>query len=360
MLEAAQRLLEHSQDFRHLVPVQIALAMVRMAQGQSEVCISLLREALQTARMQSDFGLQAQAHLALGMIRSLQQFLGPALSHLDRALARAHRLGDAARISLIQIWRARTLAALGDTVAADHAQFQALAAQPPLMSPEEQGDHLFLQGEVARFRGAWGDAARLFRVAADHYEATGQLWRQRLALLRFSQAVAWEARHARLEAPELGWAILENLKGPVEGSGSRWLDLEWHRAHALLLSTVAATDAVVQESLQAWSEVQAAARDLQFPVQVLDASTEGAQLLLSRGEKLGARSRMQDAFPSFQQVWARVPEGHGTLFMGREDLHRFRQTVEAVGLRFVLPEKFDATEDWAPTQLNLPALPDPE
>jgi hypothetical protein len=69
---------------------------------------------------------------------------------------------------------------------------------------------------------------------------------------------------------------------------------------------------------------------------------------------------MQDAFPSFQQVWARVPEGHGTLFMGREDLHRFRQTVEAVGLRFVLPEKFDATEDWAPTQLNLPALPDPE
>jgi tetratricopeptide (TPR) repeat protein len=360
MLEAAQRLLEHGQDFRHLVPVQIALAMVRMAQGQSEVCISLLREALQTARMQSDLGLQAQAHLALGMIRSLQQFLGPALSHLDRALTRAQRLGDPIRISLIQIWRARTLAALGDTVAADHAQFQALAAQPPLMSPEEQGDHLFLQGEVARFRGAWGDTARLFRAAADHYEATGQLWRQRLALLRFSQAVAWEARHSRLEAPELGWAILENLKGPVEGSGSRWLDLEWHRAHALLLSTVPATDAVVQESLQAWSEVQAAARGLQFPVQVLDASTEGAQLLLSRGEKLGARARMQDAFPSFQQVWARVPEGHVTLFMGREDLHRFRQTVEAVGLRFVLPEKLDATEDWAPTQLNLPALPEPE
>jgi hypothetical protein len=136
--------------------------------------------------------------------------------------------------------------------------------------------------------------------------------------------------------------------------------MEWHRAHALLLSTVAATDAVVQESLQAWSEVQAAARDLQFPVQVLDASTEGAQLLLSRGERLGARSRMQDAFPSFQQIWARVPEAHGTHFMGREDLHRFRQAVEAVGLRFVLPERIDPGEDWAQTQMNLPALPDPE
>lgn len=357
LLEAAQRLLEHGQDFRHLVPVQVALAQVRMAQGQSEACISLLREALQTARMQSDPGLQAQTHLALGMIRSFQQFLGPATAHLDRALARAQRLSDNVRISLIQIWRARTLAALGDTVAADHAQFEALAAQPPLMLPEEQGDHLFLQGEVAQFRGAWRDTTRLFRASADHFEATGQLWRQWLALLRFCQAVAWEARQARLEAPELGWAILENLKGRVEGSGSRWLELEWHRAHALLLSTVAATDAVVQESLQAWSEVQAAARDLQFPVQVLDASTEGALLLLSRGEKLGARSRMQDAFPSFQQIWARIPESHGTHFLGREDLHRFRQTVEAVGLRFVLPERFDATEDWAPTQLNLPALP---
>jgi tetratricopeptide (TPR) repeat protein len=360
LLEAAQRLLEHGQDFRHLVPVQIALAQVRMSQGQSEACVTLLREALQTARMQSDLGLQAQAHLALGMVRSLQQFLGPALSHLDRALARAQRLGDIVRISLIQSWRARTLAALGDAVAADHAQFQALAAQPPLLSPEEQGDQLFLQGEVTRFRGAWRDTARLFKAAADHYESTGLLWRQRLALLRFSQAVAWEARQARLEAPELGWAILENLKGPVEGAGSRWLDLEWHRAHALLLSTVTATDAVVQESLQAWSEVQAAARDLQFPVQVLDASTEGAQLLLSRGEKLGARARMQDAFPSFQQIWARVPEAYGNMFMGREDMHRFRQTVEAVSLRFVLPERIDPLEDWAPTRVNLPAMTDPE
>ncbi len=360
MLQSAQRMLEHSQGFRSLVSVQIALAQVRLAQGQSEVCILLLREALQTARMQGDTTLQAKGHLALGMVRSLQQLLGPALSHLDRALARAQRLGDPALVSLIQIWRARTFAALGDSVAADHAQFEALATQPPLLSPEEQGDHLFLQGEVARFRSAWRDTARLFRAAADQYESTGLLWRQRLALLRYSQAVAREARHSHLEAPEQGWAILENLKGPVEGSGSRWLDLEWHRAHALLLSTVPATDPVVQEALEAWGEVQAAARDLQFPALILEASAEGAQLLLQRGEKLGARARMQDAFPSFQQLWTRLPEGQENGFLGREDLYRFRQTVEAVGLKFIQPERADPLVDWTPTQMNLPAFPDPE
>jgi len=359
MLQSAQRMLEHAQEFRSLVSVQIALAQVRLAQGQSEACIHLLREALQTARMQGDTTLQAKGHLALGMVRSIQQFLGPALSHLDRALARAQRLGDAALVSLIQIWRARTFAAMGDSVAADHAQFQALAAQPPLLSPEEQGDHLFLQGEVARFRSAWRDTARLFRAAAEHYESTGLLWRQRLAQLRYSQAVARAARQSSLEAPEQGWAILENLKGPVEGSGSRWLDLEWHRAHALLLSTVPATEAVALESLEAWSEVQAAARDLQFPALILEASAEGAQLLLQRGEKLGARARMQDAFPSFQQLWARLPEGQETSFLGREDLHRFRLTVEAVGLRFIQPERADPLVDWTPTQMNLPAFPEP-
>jgi len=360
MLQSAQRMLEHGQGFRSLVPVQIALGQVRLAQGQSEASILLLREALQTARMQGDTALQAQGHLALGMVRSIQQFLGPALSHLDRALSRAQRLGDPAQLSLIQIWRARTFAAMGDTVAADHAQFQALANQPPLLSPEEHGDHLFLQGEVARFRSAWRDTARLFKAAAEHYESTGLLWRQRLALLRFSQATAREARQSKLEAPEQGWAILENLKGPVEGSGSRWLDLEWHRAHALLLSTVPVTEPVVQEALEAWSEVQAAARDLQFHARVLEASTEGAQLLLQRGEKLGARARMQDAFPSFQQLWTRLPEDQESGFMGREDMHRFRQTVEAVGLRFIQPERADPLVDWTPTQMNIPAFPNPE
>ena len=359
LLQSAQRMLEHGQDFRSLIPVQIALARVRLGQGQSEAAIALLREALQTARMQGDLALQTQSHLALGAVRSLQQFLGPALSHLDRALGRALRLGDPTQLGPIQSWRARTLAALGDTVAADHAQFQALAAQPELPSPEEGGDHLMLQGEVASFRSAWRDAARLFRAAADHFEATGLLWGQRLAQLEFAQAMAREALQSHLEAPEQGWAMLENLKGPVEGSGSRWLELEWHRAHALLLSTVPPSETVAQEALLAWSEVQAAARELQFPALVLEASTEGARLLLRQGERLGARARMQDAFPSFQQLWARLPDQHESSFLGREDLHRFRQTVEAVGLRFVLPERADPLVDWTPTQMNLPAFPDP-
>jgi len=360
LLQSAQRLLEPTHDFRNLVPVQIALAQVRLAQGQSETCISLLREALQTARMQGDTALQAQAHFALGVVRSLQQFLGPALSHLDRALSRAERLGDIALVFSIQIWRARTLAALGDTVAADHAQFEALASKPAVMSPEEQGDHLLLQGEVTRFRSAWRDSARLFKAAADCYESTGLIWRQRLAQLRCCQALAREARQSGLEAPESGWAILENLKGPIDGSDSRWLDLEWHRAHALLLSTVPSTEVVVQEALEAWSKAQAAARDLQFHAQILEASAESAQLLLQRGEKLGARARMQDAFPSFQQLWTRLPEGQETGFLGREDMNHFRRTVEAVGLQYIRPESADPLIDWTPTVVDLPAFSDPE
>ncbi|GLH65698.1 hypothetical protein [Geothrix edaphica] len=360
LLESARRLLEHGQDFRGLVPAQIALAQVRLGQGQAEPCIALLQEALQTARMQGDLGLQCQCHLALGTVRSLQQFLAPASTHLDRALGQAQRLGDAAQVAMIQIWRARTFAAMGDPVAADHAQFQAVGASRTLLAPEEQGDHTMLQGEVARFRGAWRDAARLLKAAADQFEASGMLWRHRLAQLRLAQALARESQRARQEAPEQGWAILENLKGPVEGAGSRWLDLEWHRAHALLLSTVPSTEAVAEEALHAWSEVLAAGRDLQFPAQVVEASTEGAQLLLQRGEKLGAKARLQDAFPSFQELWSRLPESQGTAFLGREDLHRFRQTVEAAGLRWVLPDRADPLQDWTPTQMNLPAVPEGE
>jgi tetratricopeptide (TPR) repeat protein len=340
--------------------VQLALAQVRLAQGQTDATIELLKEGLQTARMQGDLVLQARSHLGLGMVRSLQQLLGPALVHLDRAQDLARRLRDPAQLSLIQVWRARTLAAMGDTVAADHALLGVLATPLPRLTPEEQGDHLFLQAEVARFRSAWPDSARLFKAAAEFYESMGLLWRQRMAQLRFSQAVAREARQAQGDAPEQGWAILENLKGPVEGTGSRWLDLEWHRAHALLLSTVPTTEAVAQEALQAWGEVQAVARDLQFPAQILEACTESAQLLLRRGEKLGARARMQDAFPSFQQLWSRLPEHQEAGFLGREDLHRFQQTLDAVGLRFVRPERTEPLQDWAPTQLLPPAPPDPD
>lgn len=360
LLQSAQRMLEPGQDHRGLVSVRLALAQVVFAQGQPEPCVQILQEALHAARLQSDVALQAQSHFALGTIRSLQQYLGPSLSHLDRALQHAQRLGDAALVFMTQIWRARTLAALGDPVAADHAQLAALAGRPAVLSPEEKGDQTLLQGEVARFRGAWRDAGRLYHEAAAQFESTGLLWRQRLAQLRFAQAEARAAQRARQEAPEQGWAILENLKGPVEGSDSRLLDLEWHRAHALLLSTAPPSEAVAQETLQAWSEVLAAARALNFPAQVMEASAEGAALLLQRGEKLGARARMQEAFPSLQQLWAHLPESHESSFLGREDLYQFQQTVAAVGLRFVRPERVDPLADYTPTQMNLPAPPDPE
>jgi hypothetical protein len=41
-------------------------------------------------------------------------------------------------------------------------------------------------------------------------------------------------------------------------------------------------------------------------------------------------------------------------------MHRFRQTIEAVGLRFTQPVTEEPLVDWAPTQVDLPALADPE
>ncbi|WP_306591105.1 hypothetical protein [Geothrix sp. 21YS21S-4] len=358
-LQSLRRALEHARDFRALVPVQVALAQVHLVRGEGDACVALLREALHTARLEGDPALQAEAHLALGMARSLQQLLEPALVHLDRALERAQRVGDAPRAAVARLWRARTLAALGDPVAADHALFQASVA-PALLSPEERGDFSILEGDIARFRGAWKEAARCFKAAADHFEAAGMLWRHRLAQLHLCQALAREVQGAGGTAPGEGWTILESLKGPVEGSGSRWLDLEWHRAHALLLTTVPASEPVAEEGLRAWGEVLAAARDLQFPAPILEASAEGALLLLQRGEKLGARARLQDAFPSFQQMWSRVPPAYETSFLGREDLRRFRRTVEAAGLQFVLPERVAPLMDWTPTQVLTARLADLE
>ena len=103
-------------------------------------------------------------------------------------------------------------------------------------------------------------------------------------------------------------------------------------------------------------EKLAAARELRFPAVVMEACARISELLIQRGEKLGARSRMQDAFQSFQELWTRIPESHESLFLGRPQMHLFRQAVESVGLRFVLPERADPLTDWTPTQANLPTL----
>ncbi len=360
LLESALRMAESGQQVRALIQVQLVLGTIRTAKGDMDGALNLLREALQAARLQGDPLLQAQAHLHLGVAKSLQHHLAPALSHLERAVDRFQRAGEESSATLARMWRARTLAALGDRVSAEHHQLQALGGQRALLTPLEQGDQAFLQAEIAGFGGAWRDAARLYRQSAQLYESSGLVWRHRLSQLRMVQAEARECQEARREAPESCWSLLESLKGPVEGAGSRWLDLEWARAHGLLLACAPASDPVDLEALQAWGDATAQARELQFASEVLEAASESARILLRRGERLGARSRLQDAFPSFQQVWNRVGELFTTPFLGRPDLHRFQEAVTASGLRFVLPERGDPLADWTPTQANLPPVNFPE
>lgn len=356
LLEGALRLAESNRGTRGLAQVQLALGSVRLGSGDPLSAAELYHEALQTARLLGDVALQAQAHLHLGVLRSLQQDLAHALSHLDRAVERFARLGDDAPALLARLWRARSLAALGDRITAEHHLLQALGGAKAFLSPREEGEHAFLQGEVAAFGGAWRDAARLYREAAQKGDQAGAVWGMRLAQLRMVQAEARAAQAARQPAPESTWSLLEMLKAPVEGLGSRWLDLEWHQAHGLLLAAAPPSETVDLESLQAWGQALALARDLQFPAEALAASAESARILLRRGERLGARARVQDAFPALQQVWTRVPQGHEQTFLGRPDMHRLKETVEQTGLRFVLPERGDPLADWTPTQINLPKV----
>ncbi|HJW08408.1 MAG TPA: hypothetical protein VJ483_02170 [Holophagaceae bacterium] len=355
-LQSAQRMLEMESDHRAQIPVQLALGQLALTQG-SDACLPVLQQALQTARYEGDMALQAHTHMALGVARSVLEQMGPALAHLERAVDRLHRLGDGPQATLAQLWRARTLAALGDTLAAEHLQLKALSSpSSSKLTALEAGDQAFLQAEVAGYRAAWRDAARLYGEAALHFASADLSWRERLASLRTLQAEAREARQAGKEASEASWNRLEMLKALVDGSGSRWLDLEWLRAHALLLTTAPPSDAVDLQTLQTWGGALGLARQLQRPGLTLEACVEGAALLLRRGEKLGAMARLQDSTPAFQQLWSRVPETHEQPFLGREDIHRYRELMTMAGLRFVVPDRGDPLADWEPTQANLPPL----
>ncbi|MBS1767756.1 MAG: tetratricopeptide repeat protein [Acidobacteria bacterium] len=356
-LESAQRLLEVGQDPRGQVPIQLALGQMALALGDPSRALNLLSNALQVARAQGDPVQQAQAHLALGSVRSLLEQVSPALAHLERATDRFQRQGLVALSALSRLWRARTLAAMGDLVAAEHQELQALSAPATELQAGglESGDRIWLQGEIAALRGAWKEAERLQSAAAERYAKAGLPWRARLAELRALQATARAARKSGAEAPETAWSKLEALKAPVEASASPWLEFEWARAQALCLACLPASEPVDLQALQAWGEALALARRLQFPTAVLEASLEGAELMLRHGERMGAMARLQDSFPSFQQVWLRLPEGHDQSFLGREDIHRYRTAVEAAGLKLPFPERMDPLADWTPTQANLPA-----
>ena len=350
--------MEHGQDYRRLASVLNALAQIYLAIGQPDAAYGHLREALQASRIQDDLELQGRCHLNIGIFKSCQQALGSALSHLDSALERFQTLHDRLPIAQTKLWKARTLAALGDTAPCEMLLLQALDVPKDQLSATESGDMLSLQAEIAAFRGGWRDAARLYQEAFLCYEGAGLIWRERMARLRQLQALAHAARSAGArEGLEQAWSILEHQKAQVEGSGSRWLDLEWHRAHALLLSTIPdANEAVTMEFLTALGAMLAAARELRFPAEVLEASTLGAVQLLRRGESLGARSRLQDAFSCFQELWSKVPDSLEMSFLGRPDIHRYKEAVEAAGLRFTIPERMATLADWTPTQVTLPVL----
>lgn len=357
-LQAAQRLLEHGQDFRPLVGVLDALAQILLVQGQPEAAYGCLREALQAAQVLEDLELQAMIHYSTGLFRSCEQSLGPALMHLEVALERHLRIGDQASATRDRVWKARTLAALGDAVQAENQLLQALGSPGEGLSAEERGDLAFLQGEIAQFRGSWGDAARLYAAAGDLFESSGLLWRERLARLRFIQVEAAGAlQNPKAEPPEAAWTLLEAMKTVAEGSGSRWLELEWHRGHALLLSGMPTdSETMVGQTLTAWGEVLACSRDLGFRASSLEAAARSAMTLLRQGERYGARTRLQDAQAAFQELWSRVPEAYGTTFLERPDLHVFREALELAGLPFHLPERSDPLADWTPTQIPLPRV----
>ncbi len=355
-LGEGRRFLEHDGDRRRLAEAAEALGQAHLGLGQMEAAGQYFNEGLGLARALDDAGLKADCHLDLGILRSCQQQLAPALAHLDSALRRYQAMGERALAARALAWKARTLAAAGDFVQAEFLLVKASEGPREAVTSLELAEAAFLGGEIAAFMEAWREARRLFLEAANRFGEGGYAWRESLARLRCIQADTLEAGAL---APESAWVHLERLKGPVEGTGSRWLELEWHRAHALLLNRSGSSEAVVSQALLAWGEVVGLARELRFHAQVLEAETRASELLLARGERLGARSRIQDALPSLQELRSRLPSHHEESFLARPDIHGFRMAVEAAGMRLPPPAKPDPLADWSPTQANLPPVPSP-
>ena len=160
---------------------------------------------------------------------------------------------------------------------------------------------------------------------------------------------------AEAQAPGAGltqaWIRLERLKGPVEGADSLWLELEWHRAHALLLAGSGSAGPLLGQTLMAWGEVMTRGRGMKFPAVVLEACTRSSRLLWQLGEKLGARARIQDALPSFQELGARLPEAAAESFRGRNDIDEYLAAAQTAGLPIAWPERA-APETWGEVVWN--------
>jgi hypothetical protein len=313
-----------------------------------------MQEALTLARSLDDPALVAECQLGLGLLRSGQQLLGPAMASLESAIRRFELLGDVPMAARARLWKARNLAALGDSGMAELLLARDSGTGPP--TPVERGERVFLDGEIAGFQDAWGAARRHYQAAANRFSHAGLVWRERLARLRCVQAEAREAPALAQANLEPAWIRLEHLKSPVEGTGSRWLELEWQTAHALLLSA-GGPGPTPAETLAAWGEVMAGARDLRFPALVLEAGARCSELLLAQGEKLGARARIQDAWPSAQELWAKLPEGFGPSFLDRHDLRRFQLAAVNAGMNITWPERVEPAPDWNPNTVDLSSIP---
>jgi len=341
-LEAVRRLAEHDGDRRLLAQALDALGQVRLGMGQSDAALEVMQEALLLARSLDDQALVAECQLKLGIFRSCQQLLGPAGACLDSALRRFELLGDGPRAARTRLWQARNLAALGEP---GQAELLLLRVAGGAATPVELAERVFLDGETAGFMDDWRSARRHYQAAANRLAHAGLAWRERLARLRCIQAEAQEG--ASLEP---AWARLEQLREPVEGCGSRWLELEWHRARALLLT--AAGGEAPAGTLTAWGQVMPGARELKFPPLLLEAATRSSELLLEQGEKLGARARIQDALSSALEWWAQMP-ADGRSFLGRSDLHRFQRAARRADLVLAWPEPVRTAPDWNPTTIDL-------
>jgi tetratricopeptide (TPR) repeat protein len=340
-LETARRLAEQDGDPRAQAEVLDALGQVRLGLGQIETAWRCLREAIQGARSLDDPALVAECHLDLGILLSGRQLLGPALASLESAIRRFELLGDRPRAGQAQAWKARNLAALGDPGLAELLLLRVAGAGTGLLTPAELGERVFLEAEIAGFQDDWVSARRHYQAAGNRFHHAGLVLRDRLARLRCIQA---EARSGAILEP--AWTRLEQLQRPVADCGSRWLELEWRRAHALLL-------AASGPALAAWGEVLAGARELGFPAVALEAGTRCAEILLDQGEGLAARARIEDALPSAQDLWANLPEGFGPPFLGRNDLHRFRRAAQTVGMNIQWPERVDPPPDRYPATADL-------
>ncbi len=345
-LDPVRRLAEHDGDRRMLVQALDALGQVRQGMGQADPALECLQEALVLARSLDDQALVAECQLRLGILWSCRQFLGPARASLDSALRRFELLGDDPRAARARVWQARNLAALGQPEQADLLLLRVATA-----TPVELGERVFLEGESAAFTDAWSAARRHYQAAANRLAHAGLVWRERLARLRCIQAEAQEG--AQLEP---AWMRLEQLKALVEGGGSRWLEVEWHRAHALLLNAAGGAQALAP-ALTAWGEVIAGARELKFPHLVLEAATRSSELLLEHGEKLGARVRVEDALASALELWAKLPADAGRSFLGRNDLHRFQRAARRAELSVAWPGPVAPAPDWNPTTVDLSMVP---